>query len=229
MKQVIGIIRGYFQLVYTIIRTPTQFFRSLSEAEGKTKPLVFAMITNWIGSAFYFIFSSSTQEREEIKSWLNQQFQQWTPSEEKFQYETWLPSETVESVDAWTQSMSSVILSPFTTLLSVFLAALVVYFASKLFTTRRTGMTQAIQLTAYSQASQIFLVVPWIGPVLAGITRFILLILGAKELYQVSALRGALIAFFPYIISLGMMVVFVFFAIALALVFGAIIAGLSIV
>ena len=90
-------------------------------------------------------------------------------------------------------------------------------------------MTQAIQLTAYSQASQIFLVVPWIGPVLAGITRFILLILGAKELYQVSALRGALIAFFPYIISLGMMVVFVFFAIALALVFGAIIAGLSIV
>jgi hypothetical protein len=205
------LIRGYFGTVKRVLLTPSAFFRELPLEGGLSKPLTFALVTHWIGSAFTYVWAmlagnaveklankfafSVTSQGPDIDS--AARFSRWMAVQQQAAHWFW----------TWFWGAGSIILDPFKTLLTIFITSMFIYVAARLFVNsdRQTNVRyeSAVRLVSYGTTPAILAAFPFVGSFAAYIYVLVVTLIGARELYRVGSGRAMLIVLFPYLLFVG--------------------------
>jgi hypothetical protein len=208
--------RSYFSTLRTLLFSPTPFFSALKDERtslehGTFKPLTFALVTHWIGSAFQYLWNA----------WIGGEVEQVVGSFQSVIQEVVDPNDfedfrgldldrvnqVKDQVLHWFMGAGSVIIDPFSTLFSLLFTSLLIWIGARILVTpgqpegpRSIRYESALQLVAYSTAPAILGFIPLMGSPLASVLSLILLILGAREVYRIGIGRAAVIALFPKLV-----------------------------
>lgn len=193
-------VQAYFVTLRKILTSPTEFFRRMSVTGGFSEPLAFALVTHWIGTTLAFLWKLLFKSNDAFYS------NSWS---------SWmgLPHTEYRTL-SWFFGVGAIVLDPFMTLLLIFVSSFLVFIGARLFVSpARAGSLHevtyesATRLVCFSLAASIFLVIPFLGKGISAIYLFVLSIIGAREIYQVSTLRAAIIALFPNLLIFAIILI----------------------
>ena len=216
------LIQNYLHDVKTILLSPARFFHDLPLNGGLSRPLTFALVTHWIGSAFRYLWGQFTANGLEkvANKYMHfsmsgadidspARFNQWMQAQQKISHLLW----------SWMWGAGSIILDPFTTIVMIFLSSLFVFVGARLFvnSSRQADVTyeSVVRLVAYGMTPGIVAVFPFLGSLLAPLYVIVVTIIGAREMFRISNGRAALVALFPKLLFIGIIamgILFFFFA-----------------
>lgn len=201
-------IRKYLETLWSILRTPSQFFKKMPIGGGLAAPLTFALATHWMGTLGAYLWRMLLGTDSVLQSW-------WRSRMENVDVDTiddysWM----ADNLNQWSKdffwSAGSVVLDPFKTLLSILATSLFVFIGARLLVSPgkhgapwEIRYESAVRIMAYSTAPSILLALPMGGEFLAWIGGLILSVIGAREVYRVDTGRALTIAFFPQILVFG--------------------------
>lgn len=198
-------IKAYFSSVRDVLTQPGLFFDSKKNITKMSGPIVFGLITAWIGAALEFLWRSLSA------SSLNRFFEEFVRMQ---------PDSSIESLgryQAWVQwatGLGAVLTTPFTTVIGIFLWSTIIFLAAKLFITEPvpgidstlpTGPARAVTfesiviLYSFSLASSLLKVIPFVGGFAAWIYFLVLLTIGIKAFFKVETGRAMVVALSPTI------------------------------
>lgn len=208
-----GFVTRYFQDVGMILTRPSQFFRSLPLQNGLSGPLCFALVTHWVGAALGFLGNSM----------LGGVFQTWIQSFSRMSSQTTevdLPSRSEhwdlirERLLDWFFGVGPVIADPFITLVTVLFTALFVFVGARLLVTPgkdnhpvEITYESAVRLICYGLTPSLLNAIPWFGGFISSLGILIVTVIGAREIYRVRTGRAVLIALFPKLLFLGIILI----------------------
>ncbi len=203
------IIRAYFQTLVNILTQPTRFFRGAALEGGIARPLAFALVTHWIGSAISFLWNALMGSA--LQSYLSQ-FVDIVSQVADVD----APGRGVDltaardRVMAWFWNAGPVVIDPFLTLISLLFTSFFVFVGARLLVTPgKNGAPKvidyetALRIVCYSAAGSIFYAIPLLGPLLSLLMVSLLAIAGAREIYRISTLRALFVGLFPKVLFIG--------------------------
>lgn len=229
--EVVGlqIVQKYFSDLWEIIFQPRRFFRRMPRSNGLSGPLAFALITHWIGVAFAFLWQSIfggmlgghvTRLLEMVKDIKDTDIHHPGRSAQLFQV-----LEFRDRLTDWFKGAGSVIIDPFLTLAAILISSFFVYLGARILVS--PGQTSpegeesppeityesAVRIVCYGMTPAIFAAIPLFGPALSYIAVIIVTVIGAKHVYRINTGRAIIVALFPKLLFLGiiLMGLFVFF------------------
>ncbi|MCM2323659.1 MAG: hypothetical protein NDJ90_10405 [Oligoflexia bacterium] len=205
------LITRYLSTVWQLITRPSSFFRAMPVSGGLSRPLAFALVTHWIGSALGFLWLALIGGR------LARFFDGWRQiSSEVAEVDNpgraarWM--EATDQLSVWFKNAAPVIIDPFLTLLSVFFTSLLVYVGARLLVTPgKNGAPQlityesAIRIVCFGMAPAILAGLPIFGFGVASFLTIVITVIGAKEVYRTGVLRAIVIALFPKLLFLALL------------------------
>ncbi len=198
-------LENYLLTFKKIIFNPILFFKTLPKEGSCTHPLAFALITHWIGAALSFLmrnfwgsfmkinlseilkFSQKTFDLDDIDQVGHQALVQ------NFQ----------DKLERWIWGMGSVLLDPFMTLVGIFFMSLLVYFGARILIPEHTRFESALKIVCYSIVPAVFAFLPGASILIFLVWIPVLVILGTREVYQITTNRAILISLFPNLLLLG--------------------------
>lgn len=190
---------------------------------GMSGPLAFALVTHWIGAAFAFIWHLL------IGGAISRYFEDFfriagdvSDIDHPGKFAQWMDMR--ERVTHWFWGAGSVIADPFLTLASIFFASFLVWIGARILVSpgkdrapREITFESALRLVCYGMSPSILAGLPLFGWGLASLLTLIVTIIGAKEVYRTTTGRAIVIALFPKLVFLAVILLGVFvFAFALA-------------
>jgi len=198
----LDIIKEYFVTLKNILFNPILFFHNNTRSEGYAKPLVFALVTHWIGSSFDFLWNA-TLFKDFYKNF-NQRISSEFDEIDSLGRNEWV-YETKNLLTDWVNSIGAVLVDPFTTLLYILFISFIVFVGARILnpannTQVKISYESVVQITCYSMAASIFAVIPAVGTVLSKIYIVLLMVIGVKESYSMGYLRATLVALFPQVL-----------------------------
>ena len=111
-----------------------------------------------------------------------------------------------DRIHQWIWGVGSVLLSPFQTLLLYPFWALFLFLGLKIFVDSRSSKPvtyeSALKIVCYASAPAYFVLLPFVGGLVAGIYTFVVLVIGFREEFQITSGRAVLVAAFPQLLSL---------------------------
>jgi hypothetical protein len=208
-----GFIQRYFLDVWRILTQPSLFFRSLPLQDGLSGPLCFALVTHWVGSALGFLWRSLMGGA--IQHWFQNLFRM---SGEVIEVD--LPSRSGhwnlvrERLLDWFFGVGPVIADPFITLISILFTSFLVFLGARLLITpgkedhpKEISYESAVRLICFGMTPSILNAIPWFGGFLSSIGILIVTVIGAREIYRVRTGKALLIALFPKLLFLGIILI----------------------
>jgi hypothetical protein len=216
------LIRNYFLTLFRVLIHPTQFFRNLPVQDGLTKPLTFALVTHWVGSALGFLTHLNFPSL--VLQFLPQ-FTKVTDDLEIDQMERGAEFLDVKNrLFEWFSGIAPVLLDPFITLFSILLTSFLVFIGARILispkkTSRLTEVTfeSAVIIVSYGMAPSIFSAIPFVGSVVASFYTLITTVVGAREVFGTTTSRAIYIALFPKLLMGGVFLAGIVSIILLAL------------
>lgn len=216
-------IRNYFQTLKQILFHPVLFFQKIPPQGNLAEPLIFALVTHWIGSALGYWADLGFSTQRGISSWKKLfQFSQDFDIDQfgQDQQLTDLQSKMSE----WLTGVGHVLLDPFFSLFSLFIGALFIYAGARLLVSpgkdgqlEEISFESALRIVCFSAAPLFFGFVPFFGPLFSHLFSSLLCIIGAREVYRISLGRALIVALFSKIIFFGILL-FGFFSFAFFLI-----------
>ena len=207
-------IKNYFGQLRRILTHPKIFFRELPVHGPITGALVFALVTQWIGSALSFLWHSATGDA--VGGYVKGLFRMADGYgiDSAGRGSSFLNSpmllEVREHLLHWMWGTGSVILSPFLTIASIFFTSCIVYIGARIFVTpgkngapSEINFESAVRLMCYGMAPAILAGIPFIGGIASGFLIAIITIIAMKEFYRISTSRAVAVALFPKILFFG--------------------------
>lgn len=199
-----GLIRNYFKDLWQILANPQSFFRHLPHQGGMSKPLGFALVTHWIGSAMSFLwqllFGGSFLAI--VQSWFGADLSQ-------IDY----PGHIVELSQMkhrffeWFTGVGPVIADPFFTLASILLSSFLIFIAARIFVPAHSRISvtyeTAVRISCYGLTPAILSALPILGGIVSSVYILVVTVIGTKEVYKISTGRALVIALFPKLIIPG--------------------------
>jgi len=210
------------ELLKKLILHPQVFFSGLDQyKQGLGFIFAFGLICHWIGSVFEHLWNSllTISIERRLQNW-GQLLRQLGGDSESINSWSSLLQETskADTVKSWFQSVSSVILDPFTTSLYILFSAVLIFIAARIlvpseqFTIsdprRRVTFDSALRIVCVSLAGALFNFLPYIGQLVAGLISMLITYFGIKETYQIGWIRTSFIMFLP-----GLLFLSIFFAV----------------
>lgn len=199
----------YFKTLKSLLTKPTAFFQTLPRPIGLVKPLLFGIITNWIGSALQYIWFSGLGKVFGTR--LTDIFQSLdTSSEIDSSGQAGAVLAMREKLMDWAFGVSSVLIDPFKTCAQILFLSFFVWVGARIFaeisenTKERLSYESAVAIVGYSMAASIFKGIPVLGGMIAALFAVIISIAGARETYRVSTGRALVIALFPVLLFWGL-------------------------
>jgi hypothetical protein len=198
------IIKNYFSDIWKILVHPQSFFRHMPVSGGIAKPLTFALVTHWLGSALGFIWNISLGGSifTLVQKWLEEDIS-------NVDY----PGRNVEilaiktKVMQWVTGAGPVIADPFFTLVSIFFTSFLLFLGVRIFVTSdRPGeitFETSLRIICFGMTASILSVIPLMGSMVATFYALILTVIGVKEVYRISTGRALVIALFPKLVIPG--------------------------
>jgi hypothetical protein len=221
-----GPIAGYFADLRGLAFAPSQFFRRIPVSGGLTGPLVFALVSHWIGAAVSYLWNLNWKAHD--TAWLDQIaifLGKGQEIESLGHNARWVAAR--ERVNDWLTGVGSIVLDPFTTLLWIFVGAVLLFISARLFVgavksskdrpARLSDVTfeSVTRIVAYSQAASLLSIIPFAGKGLSVLAAIALSVIGAREFYNIGTGRALLIVLFPRLLTF-----FLIFGAIVALVIG---------
>ncbi len=203
-------IQAYFSDLKKILTQPSEFFRTMPLSDGFSRPLTFALVTHWIGSASSYLWKSTLGSS--FSHYFKSLIQIAGDISESDPFERAQTLENLQQhVMPWIVGTGSVLLDPFTTLFSILFLSLFVYAGARILvdpekngSPRQIPYESAVRIICYSSAASLFSIIPIVGPFFSTVLSIIISIIGAKTVYRVSATRATVIALFPNLLLFGM-------------------------
>lgn len=221
-----GPIRTYFLTLKALLTGPTLFFRTMPRPPGLAAPLVFGIVTNWIGSALEYLWYTGLGRIFETRiSDIMTAFEKTAEIDSTGQTRTLLALQ--ERFTNWAFGVGAVLVDPFITCAKILFLAGFVWLAARLFASlsqpdleERLSYESAVAIVGYSFAASIFKGIPILGGLIASVFAVVISVVGASETYRVGSGRGILIALFPMILLWGLVLAgFLAFLSAIAILF----------
>ncbi len=205
----------YFHKLWAILTRPSSFFGTLSQLAdsrgrlGVTAPLVFVIVTHWIGSALQYIWQSAVggvfepyfRNAFKIADHL---------ADVDNPGRSAVFAEVRERLLHWIMGVGSVILDPFWTLASVLFTSFFVFLGARLLVSpgkdgapREVNYESALIVVCYGMAPSILSGLPIAGGFIASFLTVIITVVGARAYYRTSTPRAAVIALFPKLLFAG--------------------------
>jgi len=213
----------YLRDAKEILLRPSRFFRDLPLRGGLSRPLSFALIAHWIGTALAYLWIALTGSA--LTHLFNHvQFNESTTFiDSPARFSMWLQTKQkmAQWFMAWFLGTGSIILDPFKTLVGILFTSLFVYAGARLFVNSEkqseVSYESAVRLVAYGMTPAIIAVFPFLGGFAAALYVLVVTIIGAREMYRISNGRALLVALFPKLLFLGIIALgaFAFFFAAL--------------
>ena len=212
-------VARYFGDLRKILLEPAKFFKTVPVTGGLAQPLAFALITHWLGSSLAFLWRSLVGMS--MRSWMdrwtsqfmdlasrNSAIDQFSRNSQFFQ--------AGNKMMTWFWGAGSVIMDPFTTLVSILFTSFIVFIGARLFVAHDSRSDarvpdptyeSAVRIVAYGLTPAILAAIPFMGGLAAGIYTLVVTVVAAREIYRISNARATVVALFPKIILLGFVLV----------------------
>jgi hypothetical protein len=211
------IIKHYLGDLFKIILHPVLFFRQMPTKGGMSWPLAFALVTHWLGSAVQFLW----------RTLIGASFGRYIDNIFKMAgdvAEIDSPGRGVtllemrERITNWVWGAGPVIADPFLTLASILFTSFLVYVGARILVTpgkngapNEIRFESALRIVCFGMSPAILGVFPFVGGFLAWVISLIVTIIGAREVYRISTGRSLVVALFPKLLFLGIMLMGLFF------------------
>ena len=205
----LSLLKKYFRDVAWILTKPTAFFREMPLKGGLSGPLAFALITHWIGSSVQFLWHN----------WIGSWVSLWTDTLMQIAGDVadvdspghgQMLFEMKDRILHWMVGAGSVLTDPFWTLSGILFTAVLVFVGARIFITPgRDGAPEditfesAVRIVAYGMTPHLLSMVPFIGPLVAGILTVFVTVIAAREAYRTTTGKAVVIALFPKLLFLG--------------------------
>jgi predicted Zn finger-like uncharacterized protein len=163
----LGLWKGIKQTIKSVLFSPKHMFSAMSVKDGWREPLAFGLLVGSIGSmcAFFWEFLIAH-------------------------------SGLLRPFGSFSHSLSSpiiflifIFLSPLFVSMSIFVSSLIVHFLLVLVKAGNNRFEATLRVIAYSQATRIWSILPFIGSMIGWIWRSIVQIVGLKEAHETTYLR----------------------------------------
>lgn len=186
-------IRAFFGRARLILFEPAAFFRALPLQGTFSRPLAFAVIIHWASSALQFLWMTLLPldlGRADASSFgLNQ------PSSPTLQ---------------WFFGVGSVILSPFITVMTLFISSAMNYVAALIvIRNARVKFESMLRIQSYAAASGLIAAfpVPYLAPLVGWVWGVVVQIIGIREVFQTSTERAVFTQFFFTLVGFALSLV----------------------
>lgn len=218
---------NYLRTLRDVLFHPTSFFRKQNASESITRALIFALVTNWIGSALGFINHSLIWQQNALDIVVRLRDYSGIDTSEIESLHEFTP--WAQSALVWFKSVGAVLLNPFYSLLSLAFVSFFIFIGARLLISPKPGAAwseinyqSVFRLCCWSTAPAFFKIIPWVGSSVVWIYSFCLLVIGIRESFQISTQRATFVAVFPQLLLLIplfllalLMLLFVFFGLSL--------------
>ena len=163
----VGLWKGIKQTIKSVLFSPKHMFSSMPVKDGWREPLAFGLLVGSISSmcAFFWEFLIAH-------------------------------SGFLRPFGSFSNSLSSpiiflifIFLSPLLVSISIFISSLIIHFLLLLVRAGNNRFEATLRVMAYSQATRIWSILPFIGSLIGWIWRSIVQIIGLKEAHETSYLR----------------------------------------
>jgi len=182
---------------------PESFFQNVPDKGGITAPLLYCVITAWIGLAIQEIYGMVFSSL-----WID-----------------WL-SKFAEIPDLWfikpltgIMAFLNIVMMPVFIIIGLFIISGIYHLLLKIFGWGKREFEATFRAIAYSSAAALFYILPFCGGLLVLIWSFVLGIIGIKNLQQTTGGKSATVVFLPLIFLMCCLIMGI-------LLFGAAIMGL---
>lgn len=205
-------VSEYFSTLWTILTHPTHFFRELNPGMGVVSPILFAVLTHWMGSGFSYLWKVGFGKFVEGRlSDFMIAFEKLSSLDED------VPLGTLQQMKdhflTWVWGVGSVLIDPFLSVISILVTSFFIWIGARILgdirrsdASERYSFESAVTIVSFSYAPSILQGLPLVGGLVSSLFIFIVTYIGAREVYRVSSMRGLLISIFPKLL------VFLFFA-----------------
>ncbi len=201
----------FFRDLWNIITRPTAFFARMPREGGITGPLVFALITHWLGAAIEFLWQSATGGA--MLRVFNDLFQvAGEVADVDHPGRAALLLQARDRLAHWIWGTGAVLLDPFLTMASILFTSWMVFVGARLLVTPgragapdRIRFETALRIVCYGMSPAILAAVPFIGLVISKICVVIVTVIGAREVYRTGTARATAIALFPKLLFLAIL------------------------
>lgn len=219
-----GIVRTYLRDVWTILSRPTAFFQTMPTHGGIKGPLVFALVTHWIGSAADFLWKASLGNGV----WFEKLLELARLSEDS---EIDHPGQVAhliqfkERFSEWISGAGPVIVDPFFTLAWIMGTSFLLMIGARIFvSSREVSYESSVRITSFALTPAILACVPFAGKYVGTVYGFIITVIGVREVYRTTNGLAFIVALFriivvPTVIALGVLMSFIFVGAALMKLF----------
>lgn len=194
------LIKNYFYDIWRIMTQPAVFFKHMPIHGGMSRPLGFALVTHWLGSAIAYLWSlifggSLIQLFRRIFEAANQNHDFDKPT---------------NPFANWFLGTGQIVVDPFLTLFKIGFAASFVFIGARILVApRRDGhpdeinFESAVKIVCFGMTPAIFSTIPVFGSALAYLGTLIVTVIGAREVYRIDSARAVIVALFPKFIFVG--------------------------
>jgi hypothetical protein len=128
--------------------------------------------------------------------------------------------EMADRMKHWLWGAGSVIVDPFITLLQIFFISLLVFVGARIFVgsarrgsdpgeaPRPVTFESAVRIVSYGMTPAILTALPLFGGVVAYLYKIVVTVIGAREVYRIGNTRATLVALFPHVLMVGVLMLF---------------------
>jgi hypothetical protein len=171
----LGLWQGIYKTFKAVLFSPEEIFRTMTYKGGIKEPLAFGLLLGSIGSMFGFFW----------------QFLMMSGS---------LLAIDHEVMSHFTMSLiffGIIIISPLFVTITIFLASAILHLLLLVVKGGKNGFEATFRVVSYSQATQIWGLIPFVGGLIGGLWILIVQIIGLREIHETSYLRVILALLIP--------------------------------
>jgi hypothetical protein len=173
----LGLGKSIRESLKGVLFSPSRFFRTTAVAGGIKEPLAFGVLMGSLGMIFEISWQGLTRFGD-LSSL----------SEGAFGDFTWVPL-----------IMGIMLLCPLIATIFICVTSLMFHFLLTVLRAGKNGFEATLRAVSYSQAAQIWAVIPFLGSFLAGIWLMVVTVVSLREIHGISYARAIFALLIPFI------------------------------
>jgi hypothetical protein len=183
----LGLWQGIYQTFKAVLFSPDRLFSTMTHERGITEPLAFGLLLGSIGSMFGFFWQFLMMSGGLLA----------------------VGEELMGRVSMSLIFFAIILISPLFVAITMFIGGAVLHLSLLIVRGARNGFEGTFRVVSYSQATQIWSVIPFIGGFIGGLWILIVQIVGLREIHETSYLRVILAFLIPvaFVLLLGLAIV----------------------
>jgi hypothetical protein len=190
----LGWVRGIRESLKGVLFSPSKFFKTMTVPGGVKEPLAFGVLMGSLGMMFE-VFWQGVIRLDDL------------PSPDKGVFGDFALSPLI---------LGTLILCPLIATIFICVSSLLLHFLLTIVRAGKNGFEGTLRAVSYSQASQLWALIPFLGSLLAGIWLMAVTVIGLKEIHGVSYMRVIFALLIPFVVIMmtvtaGVVSFFMFF------------------